>query len=116
MNRGEGFSTARRLCRVDLATREIVQVDHGGATIATADGIVVRGHTLYVVQNFLRQITELRLAGDWASAAVRSVTATPADRTFTTAKFAQGRLLLGDSRFGLSAPHPAQHRVVEMKP
>lgn len=108
--------TTGRLWRIDLGTKEVVPVDLGGATIVNADGIVLRGHKLYVVQNFLRQITELRLAGDWASAEVREVTATPANRTFTTAKFAHGRLLLVDSRFGLPAPHPAQDRVVEMKP
>jgi len=107
--------TTGRLWRVDIATREIVPVDLGGATIVNADGIVLLGHRLYVVQNFLRRVTELRLSGDWAAAAVESVTATPSDRTFTTAKFAHGRLLLVDSRFGLPAPHSAQDRVVEMK-
>jgi Cu-Zn family superoxide dismutase len=107
--------TTGRLWRVDLATREVMAVNLGGATIGNADGIVLRGHRLYVVQNFLRQITELRLSGDWGSAAVESLTPTPADRTFTTAKFADGRLLVVDSRFGFPAPHTAQDRVVELK-
>ena len=60
--------TTGRLWRVDLATREVVEVDLGGATIVNADGIVLRGHTLWVVQNFTRQIAELALDGRWSAA------------------------------------------------
>ncbi|NJS15827.1 MAG: hypothetical protein HC788_16170, partial [Sphingopyxis sp.] len=55
--------------------------------VSNADGIVLRGHTLWVVQNFTRQISELKLDGDWASGKLVSVTAAsasarrrPADR------------------------------------
>jgi Cu-Zn family superoxide dismutase len=105
--------TTGRLWRVDLATREIVPVDLGGASIVNADGIVLRGHTLWVVQNFTRQVSELKLAGDWASAQLVSVTPTPANRTFTTAKIAKGRLMLVDSQFGFApAAAPAADRVL----
>jgi Cu-Zn family superoxide dismutase len=106
--------TTGRLWRIDLATREITEVDLGGASIVNADGIVLRGHTMWVVQNFTRQITELALTGDWASARVVSVTPTPARRTFTTAKIVDGRLLVVDSQFGQSAPFAAENRVITM--
>jgi Cu-Zn family superoxide dismutase len=77
-----------------------------------ADGIVLRGHTLWVVQNFTRQITQLALDGHWASGQVISVRPTPADRTFTTAKIADGRLLLVDSQFGFAPPFAAADRVL----
>lgn len=83
--------TTGRLWRIDLATKEILQVDLGGASIVNADGIVLRGHTLWVVQNFSRQITELALDGHGSEARVVSVTPTPAHRTFTTAKIAKDR-------------------------
>jgi Cu-Zn family superoxide dismutase len=104
-----------RLWRVDLKTKEVVRVDLGGASLVNADGIVLRGHTLWVVQNFTRQISRLALSGDLASGAIVSVTATPADRTFTTAKLARGRLLLVDSQFGLPQPWEAEDRVVAMR-
>jgi sugar lactone lactonase YvrE len=107
--------TTGRLWRIDIATQSITEVDLGGASIVNADGIVLRGHTLWVVQNFARQITELALAGDWASARVASLTPTPATRTFTTAKIANGRLLLVDSQFGQTAPFAAINRVVVTK-
>ena len=107
--------TTGRLWRIDLATKEILQVDLGGASIVNADGIVLRGHTLWVVQNFSRQITELALSSHWSEARVVSVTPTPANRTFTTAKIAKGRLLIVDSQFGFAPPFAAADRVVVRK-
>lgn len=107
--------TTGRLWRIDLATREVVPVDLGTTSIVNADGIVLRGHTLWVVQNFARQLSELALDGDWTSGRLVSVTPTPANRTFTTAKIAKGRLLMVDSQFGFAPPFPAQDRVVVQK-
>ena len=108
--------TTGRLWRIDLATREFVQIDLAGATAINADGIVLRGHTLWVVQNFARQIAEVKLAGDWASGRLVSATPTPPNRTFTTAKIAHGRLLVVDSQFGFApATAAAQDRVVAIK-
>lgn len=108
--------TNGRLWRIDTATKEIVEVDLGGASIVNADGIALRGHKLWVVQNFSRQITELALSGEWSAGRVVSVTPTAADRTFTTAKIARGRLLVVDSQFGFPpASAPARDRVVVMR-
>ena len=107
--------TTGRLWRVDLATKEVVQVDLGATSVVNADGIVLRGHKLWVVQNFARQISEIKLGGDWASGKLVSVTPTPTNRTFTTAKIAKGRLLVVDSRFGFAPPFAAQDRVVVME-
>jgi sugar lactone lactonase YvrE len=107
--------TTGRLWRIDIATKAITPVDLGTASIVNADGIVLRGHRLWVVQNFARQITELALGGQWGAASVVSVTPTPADRTFTTAKIAKGRLLIVDSQFGFAPPFAAEDRVVVTK-
>ena len=104
-----------RLWRIDLATRETTQVDIGPSSIVNADGIVLRGHTLWVVQNFTRQISELKLDGDWSAGKLVSVTPTPPSRTFTTAKIANGRLLMVDSQFGLAPPFAAADRVLATK-
>jgi hypothetical protein len=63
-----------------------VEVDLAGARLTNADGIVLRGNRLWVVQNFSRQISKLKLDDRYSSATVEAVLATPADRTFTTAK------------------------------
>ena len=92
--------TTGQLWRIDISTKAIIEVAVNGSPLVNADGIVLQGHDLYVVQNFSRQITKLRLSGDLSSADVRDVLPTPADRTFTTAKIARGQLLGVDSKFG----------------
>ena len=68
--------TTGQLWRIDLWTRRISEVDLGGTRVVNADGIVLRGHTLYVVQNFSRQISKLRLGRRFESGTPR---ACPAD-------------------------------------
>jgi Cu-Zn family superoxide dismutase len=105
--------TTGQLWRINIATKAIIEVAVDGSPLVNADGIVLRGHHLYVVQNFSRQITKLRLSGNWRHADVSEVLATPADRTFTTAKIARGQLLLVDSKFGVPpAAAVAEDRVV----
>jgi hypothetical protein len=105
--------TTGQLWRIDLRTREIAEVALGGARLTNADGIVLRGRTLWVVQNFTRQISRLELRHGYASATVEEVLPTPADRTFTTAKRVGGRLLVVDSKFGFPpAAAVAEDRIV----
>ncbi len=108
--------TTGQLWRISLRTRRIVEVDLGDTKLVNADGIVLRGRTLWVVQNFARQITKLKLRNRYRSATVKKVIATPGDRTFTTAKYVRGRLLVVDSKFGFPpAAAVAEDRVVGLK-
>lgn len=107
--------TTGRLWRADLRTRAVVEVPVDGAPLLTADGIVLRGRTLFVVQNFARQVSRLSLAEGWGSARTVAVLTTPADRTFTTAKLVDGRLFAVDSKFGFPpAAAVAEDRVVPL--
>ena len=109
--------TTGQLWRIEVATGEIVEVDLRGDPIPNADGIVLRGKHLWVVQNFLRRISRFRLDGDWAAADLRRVRTTPATRTLTTAKLVRGRLLAVDSQFGFPpASAPAEDRVLSLHP
>ena len=103
--------TTGQLWRISLVDKQIRQVEVDGPPLVTADGLALRGHTLVVVQNFARQLTTLRLSGDWTTARTVTVTATPADRTLTTAAFGRGRLLVVDAQFGFPPP-PAVDRVI----
>src|SRR5215207_693691 len=92
----------------------------GGRYLLTALGttgqlwrIDLRGHTLWVVQNFTRQISKLKLGPRYGSAMLEEVVQTPADRTFTTAKRVGSRLLVVDSKFGFPpAAAIAEDRIV----
>jgi hypothetical protein len=107
--------TTGQLWRIDLRTRAIAEVDLAGVRLTSADGIVLRGRTLWVVQNFSRLISKLKLRHHYQSATLEEVLPTPADRTFTTAKRARGRLLVVDSKFGFPpAAAVAEDRIVSI--
>ena len=108
--------TTGQLWRIDLATKAITEIRIDGPPVVNADGLVLHSHDLYVVQNFSRLITKLRLANDAGSARTEETTTTPADRTFTTAKEVGGDLLVVDSKFGFTpAQATATDRVVTVK-
>ncbi len=87
------------LWRFDLRTGAVSPVDTGAADLVNADGLVLEGDRLWVVRNFSRVLATLRLTQDGRAATLVSETATDPARVFTTAKLAQGRLLLVDSKF-----------------
>jgi len=108
--------TTGQLWRIDLATKAITEIAIDGPAMTNADGLVLHGHDLYVVQNFSRIITKLRLGDDAATARTEETISTPADRTFTTAKEEGGRLLVVDSKFGFPVGQAvATDRVVPVK-
>ena len=109
--------TTGQLWRIELDTQEIVEVDLAGESIVNADGIVLKGKKLWVVQNFLRQVSLFKLDSDAESARLERVQQTPADKTLTTAKLTRGRLLAVDSQFGFPADTaPAEDRVISLRP
>ena len=103
------------LWRIELASGAVAAIDLRGASVTNADGLVLRGRKLFVIRNFDRQVTELRLSGHFDTATLHDEVATPADRTFTTAKLVRGRLLAVDSQFGLPQPWEAEDRVVPLR-
>ena len=58
------------LHRVDPATGDTEEIDLGPAGVATPDGLERVGNTIYAVQNFLDQIAEVKMAGDYLSGEV----------------------------------------------
>ena len=102
------------LWRFDLRTAQATRIDTGPADLRNADGLVRRGCTLWVVRNFDRVLTTLRLDRDARSAALLAETATDPSRVFTTAKIAHGRLLLVDSKFDEPVAAPP-YEVVAMR-
>ena len=56
-----------QLYRLDTATHTPTLVDLGGDTLPNADGLLLDGKTLYVVQNFLNRIAVVELSSDYLS-------------------------------------------------
>ena len=92
-------SNVGRLWRFDLGTRAAAPIESGDTNLVDADGLVLHGRTLWVVRNRSHVLTTLHLGANAATARLVNEQPTDPDRVFTTAKLAQGRLLLVDSKF-----------------
>src|SRR5919204_2770036 len=97
-------SNTGKLFRVRIADQQVTQVDLGGATVTNGDGLVLQGHTLYVVRNANGLIAKVQLSGDFSSGRLVSSTSDPSFRFPTTAAIADGRLLVVNSQFDRRGP------------
>ena len=93
-----------KIYRIDIATKEIVQLDVGGATFPAGDGLWMRGSTLYVLQNQQELITEIRVQPNQARGTVVSQTTDPSFMFPTSLVTARGRLLVVNSQFDRRGP------------
>lgn len=59
-----------RLWRIDAATGDAAEIEVDGGPLTNGDGLLLRGKTLYVVQNRLNTIAVVELASDLSSGAV----------------------------------------------
>jgi DNA-binding beta-propeller fold protein YncE len=92
-------SNTGKLFRITIATKEVVEIDLGEATFESGDGLLLRGHVLYVVRNAVNEIVKVQLAGGYASGEIVSTTNDPSFITPTTIVEARGRLLVVNSQF-----------------
>lgn len=93
------------LYRVDPETGDARLVDTGGAALTNGDGMLLRGRTLYVVQNFLEQVSVLKVSRDGRSAElVHVIDEFEAEVDVPTTVAAFGRwLYLPNARFSTPA-------------
>jgi Cu-Zn family superoxide dismutase len=100
-------SNTGQLFRIDTRTRAVAAVDLGGTSLPAGDGLLLRGTTLYVVQNALGTIAEVRLGGFGPGAPRGTVVGRITDPSFrfpTTVEEARGRLLVVNSQFDRRGP------------
>ncbi len=88
-----------QLYHVDVATRTVTEID-AGETFEGADGLVLDGNTLYVIQNSANQVTELELADDLLSASVTAVHTSPDFIQPATTVLVDGQLVVTNTQFG----------------
>jgi outer membrane protein assembly factor BamB len=97
------------LYAVDRNTGESSRIK--GSSLEFVDGILVKGHTLWAVQNMSNQISRLELSDDLSSFTVEDViTSKHFDIPTTAAKFGD-TLAAVNAKFGQQPP-PAQYEVV----
>jgi hypothetical protein len=87
------------LYRIDPTTGHATAVDLGGASLPTADGILLHGRTLYVVQNFLNEIAVVRLDPGFTTGTVVDTITSAGFRVPTTVARFGGSLYVVNARF-----------------
>jgi Cu-Zn family superoxide dismutase len=97
-------SNTGKLFRIEIATKEVTEINLGGATVMNGDGILLKGRTLYVVRNRQELIVEIRLSGHLSSGTVISSTTDPSFAFPTTIAEARGQLLVVNSQFDRRGP------------
>ncbi len=75
-----------------------------GVDVPNVDGILVRGRTLWAVQNFSNQISRVKLSADLSSGVVKHVIKSPLFQVPTTAANFGGKLAVVNAKFGVPAP------------
>ena len=92
-------SASGRLYTVDPDTGTATEIDLGGVGVPFGDGLVLRGKTLYVVQNLINQVSVFTLNADYSVATyTHSLTADGFD-TPSTADFFGPWLYVVNARF-----------------
>ena len=109
-------SNTGKLYRIDTRTKEIVQLDIGGATFPAGDGLSLRANSLYVLQNQQELITELRVQPNQARATVVSQTTDESFMFPTSLVVARGRFLVVNAQFDRRGGTPALPFTVSVVP
>jgi hypothetical protein len=96
------------LASVDPATGHSVEVEitAGSLVPGTLDGLQLRGHTAWVVENFANTIAEVRLSADLTSGTVVQTISNADFQVPTTVAIHGSRLAVVNSRFDLGFPPP----------
>jgi hypothetical protein len=92
-------SNTGQLFTVDASSGETSEIDLGGEDVASGDGILLDGLTLFVVQNFLNQVAEVALSPDLSTGTVVSLTGSDGFDVPTTVAEFGNRLYLPNARF-----------------
>lgn len=102
------------LYRVDPWSGEATEIDLGGSAVPNGDGILLSGYTLYVVQNFLNQVSVVQLAPNLASGEIVQVITHPMfDIPTTAAKFGS-RIYVVNARFTTPPTPTTDYWVVQL--
>jgi len=92
-------SGAGKLYRVDPLNGAAAAIDLGSGNVSSGDGLVLRGHTLYVVQNFLNRIAVIKMNPGFSSGKITGYLTNVNFRIPTTAAAFGDALYCVNARF-----------------
>jgi sugar lactone lactonase YvrE len=99
--------------RDGTTTRVPIEDEDGEADypLTNGDGLLLRGRTLYAVQNRLDTVAEIRLDSDLEEGRVRDLLTDPTLDVPTTVALVAGRLYAVNARFGVEDPGTAAYDI-----
>ena len=101
------------LFRVDPATGTATEIDLGGETLISVDGLELHGHLLYAVRNS-NQVTVVRLGSQLATGTVLGNITDPSLDVPTTGTVAAGRLWVVNARFGTGPTPDTEYWITQL--
>ena len=109
-------SNTATLLRIDPETgvADGIEITGGDAT-TNGDGLLLEGHTLYIVQNRLHRVAVVRLSKDYGSGTVIEFLTHPELDVPTTIDRSGSRLYLPNARFGIPNADAAEYDVVKLR-
>jgi len=93
-----------KIYRIEIATKQIVQLDVAGALFPAGDGLWMHGNSLYVLQNQQELISEIHAQPNQARGNVVGQTTDPSFMFPTSLVTARGRMLVVNSQFDKRGP------------
>ena len=103
-----------KLFTIDPRTGVTDEIDLGGASLANGDGLLLKGRTLFVVQNRLNKIAVVRLSKDLKSGRVVRELTNPAFDVPTTLAQSHKGLYTVNARFGIPPSPDNRYDVVRV--
>lgn len=107
--------TGSALYAVDARTGIARRISLRGGDVANSDGLILRGRTLYVVQNRSNSIAVVRLSGDLRRGTLSGVLTDPDLQVPTTADLALGALYTVNARFGTPPSDAVRYDIVRVE-
>lgn len=102
------------LYNVDPATGVATRIDLGTGAVPNGDGILLRGRTLYVVQNRLNQVAVIRMNADFTAGTITRTITSPLFRVPTTIAGFGKSLYVVNARFGTPPTPDTDYDVVRV--
>ena len=108
-------SAAKKLFAIDPKTGTAKAIDLGGYDLANGDGLMLRGRTLWVVQNRDNKVAVFELSADLTNATLLRAISDPGNLDVpTTIDRVAGRLYVVNARFGTTTPTDQAYHVVRL--
>jgi sugar lactone lactonase YvrE len=108
-------SFAKKLYTIDPKTGVAKLIDLGGYDLVNADGLLLHGRTLYVVQNRSNQVAVFELSRDLTKATFLRAITDPGNLDVpTTIDRAGSRLYVVNARFGTTTPTDQAYHIVRL--